>query len=239
MEKVLYEINYDPAMTISLVKGNSKLGKGVFAFNLMPGSKPIATKDKGQLTNVWGTCNGCCDGCEGNCYAVRDARLHHNSVIPSVGKNTVIMRHDMDKGFKQIKEELTKKKVKVLRWQSSGEIMNYNYLLHMVKLAVEFPSVQFYFYTKRFAFMEQYLKECGELPDNLTCNISEWKGNTEGYQLDGLNKFVYDDGTDAEIEKLVHCPAVDKKGHKTGVTCDECKRCFSGNKGVITAVYEH
>lgn len=239
MEKVLYNINYDESMVVSLVKGNSKLGKKVFAFNLMPGDKPISTKDKGQLTNVWGTCSGCCDGCQNYCYAVRDTRQHHNSVIPSVGKNTVIMRHDMDKGFKQIKEALIKNKAKVLRLHSSGEIMNYDYLLHMVKLAVEMPDVLFYFYTKRFSFMEQYLKECGALPENLVCNISEWKGNTEGYQLDGLNKFVYDDGTDPTLEKLVHCPAVDKNGKKTGVTCSQCQRCFSGNKGIVTAVYDH
>ena len=239
MAKVLYNINYDESMVVSLVKGNSKLGKKVFAFNLMPGNRPISTKDKGELTNVWGTCGGVCDGCEGFCYAVRDTRQYHNSVIPSVGKNTVIMRHDMDKGFKQIKEALIKKKAKVLRLHSSGEIMNYDYLLHMVKLAVEMPDVLFYFYTKRFSFIEQYLKECGALPENLVCNISEWKGNTEGYQLDGLNKFVYDDGTDPTLEKLVHCPAVDKNGKKTGVTCSQCQRCFSGNKGIITAVYDH
>jgi hypothetical protein len=109
----------------------------------------------------------------------------------------------------------------------------------MVKLAVEMPDVQFYFYTKRFEFMAQYLKECGDLPENLVCNISEWKGNTDGYQFDGLNKFVYDDHTDPKMDKLVHCPAVDKNGNKTGVTCGECKRCFSGNKGIITAVYDH
>jgi hypothetical protein len=237
--EVMYNINYNEEMVVSLVKGNSKLGKKVFAFNLMPGDKPISTKDKGELTNVWGTCVGCCDGCQNYCYAVRDTRQHHNSVIPSVGKNTVIMRHDMDKGFKQIKEALIKNKAKVLRLHSSGEIMNYDYLLHMVKLAVEMPDVLFYFYTKRFAFMEQYLKECGALPENLVCNISEWKGNTEGYQLDGLNKFVYDDGTDPKVAKLAHCPAVDKNGGKTGISCDQCRRCFSRNDGHVVAVYSH
>ena len=239
MAKVLYEIYYEPAMTISLAKGNSKLGKGVYALNLMPGNKPLSTKDKGQLTNVRGTCNGCCDGCENYCYAVKDTRRFHNTVIPSVGKNTVIMRHDMDKGFRQVKENLIKNKAKVLRWHSSGEIMNYNYLLHMVKLAVELPNIQFYFYTKRFGFIEKYLKECGKLPDNLVCNISEWNGNTKGYHLEGLNKFVYDDGSDPTMKKMAHCPAVNKDGRKTGVTCDQCKRCFSGNRGIITAVYDH
>lgn len=239
MTDVMYQIEYDSSMRISLAKGNSKLGKGVYAFNLMPGSDPLSTKDKGQLTNVTGTCVGCCDGCEKFCYAIKDARRFHNTVIPSIGKNTVIMRHSLDDGFKQIKEDLIKNKAKVLRWHSSGEIMNYDYLLHMVQLAVELPDVQFYFYTKRFAFIEKYLNECGDLPKNLVCNISEWKENTKGYNLKGLNRFVYDDNTDPKMKSLVHCPAVDKNGHKTGVTCDQCKRCFSGNKGTITAVYSH
>lgn len=236
---MLYQMNYEPDMTISVAKGNSKLGKSVFAFNLLPGDAPISTKDKGQLTNVRGTCGGCCDGCEGNCYAVKDTRRYHNTCIPSLAKNTLIMRHDMEGMFAQLRENLEKKKAKVLRYHSSGEIETYDYLLHMVRLAVEMPNVRFYFYTKRFDFIERYLKECGELPENLICNISEWNGNTKGYALDGLNRFIYDDGTDARLKNVPHCPAVNKKGHKTGVTCDKCGLCFRGNNGHIVAVYEH
>ena len=236
---MLYEINYNPTMKISLVKGNSKLGKGVYAFNLLPGDKPISTKDKGQLTNVRGTCGGCCGECEKLCYAVNDARRYHNTCIPSLAKNTLIMRHDMDDMFAQLKEECIKNKVKILRYHSSGEIESYDYLLHMVKLAVDLPSIQFYFYTKRFGFVEKYLNVWGKFPRNLICNISEWKGNTKGFNLNGLNVFTYDDGTDPSLEKVVHCPAVDKNGHKTGINCDQCKRCFSRNDGHITAVYSH
>lgn len=236
---MLYQMNYEPEMTISLAKGNSKLGKGVFAFNLLPGDRPISTKDKGQLTNVSGTCGGCCDGCENNCYAVKDTRRYHNTCIPSLAKNTLIMRHDMEGTFTQLRENLKKKKAKVLRYHSSGEIETYDYLLHMVKLAVEMPEVRFYFYTKRFAFMDRYLKECGTLPDNLVCNISEWKGNTKGYDLDGLNRFIYDDGTDESLKNVPHCPAVDNKGHKTGITCSNCSLCYRGNDGHIIAVYSH
>lgn len=236
---MLYQMNYEPEMEISVVKGNSKLGKGVYAFNLLPGDNPISTKNKGQLTNVSGTCGGCCEGCVNKCYAIADARRYHNTCIPSLAKNTLIMRHDMDGTFKQLRENLKKKKAKVLRYHSSGEIESYDYLLHMVKLAVEMPEVRFYFYTKRFEFMERYLKECGELPENLVCNISEWKGNTEGYNLDGLNRFIYDDGTDETLKHVPHCPAVDKKGHKTGVTCEKCGLCYRGNDGHIVAVYSH
>lgn len=236
---MLYEINYDPSMKISLVKGNSKLGKGVYAFNLLPGDKPLSTKDKGQLTNVRGTCGGCCDECKKTCYAIGDARRYHNTCIPSLAKNTVIMRHDIDDMFGQLKAECEAKKVKVLRFHSSGEIESYNYLLHMAELAKELSSVKLYFYTKRFKFVEKYLKEYGAFPENLICNISEWNGNTNGFNLAGLNVFTYDDGTNAALESITHCPAVDKKGHKTGVNCDQCKRCFSKNDGHITAVYAH
>lgn len=239
MENVLYNINYDPAMKISLAKGNTKLGKGVFAYNMLPGDEPISTKDKGVLTNVKGTCDGVCGECANACYAIRDTRRYHNTCIPSLGKNTLIMRHNMEGMFEQLKEQLIKQKAKVLRYHSSGEIPTYDYLLHMVKLAVEMPDIQFYFYTKRFGFIEKYLKECGEFPENLICNISEWKGNTEGFELDGLNRFIYDDGTDESLKKLPHCPAVSSKGKPTGIKCEQCKRCFSKNDGHITVVYSH
>lgn len=236
---MLYEMNYDPSMIISLAKGNVKLGKGVYAFNLMPGDEPLSTKEKGQLTNVRGTCVGCCEECKGVCYAIRDASRYHNTCIPSLGKNTLIMRNDMDNMFHQLKDACIAKNVRVLRYHSSGEIENYDYLLHMVKLAVELPDVKFYFYTKRFGYIEKYLTECGELPENLICNISEWNGNTSGFNLKGMNVFTYDDGSNPSLESVVHCPAVDKNGHKTGIHCDQCKRCFSKNDGHVTAVYSH
>lgn len=236
---MLYQMDYSPEMVISVSKGNSKLGKGVMIFNLLPGDEPISTKDKGQLTNVRGTCAGCCNGCLDKCYAIKDARRYHNTVIPSLAKNTLMVRNNIDRTFQQLKDELIKKKAKVLRWHSSGEIPDYSYLLHMVKLAVEMPEVRFYFYTKRFEFMERYMKECGELPDNLVCNISEWNGNTKGYELTGLNTFIYDDGTDDSLKNVPHCPAVDKKGHKTGVTCEKCGLCYRGNDGHVIAVYSH
>lgn len=239
MSNVLYPMTYQEGMKISLVKGNSKLGKGVYAFNLLPGAEPLSTKTKGKLTDIKGTCGGCCDGCEDYCYAVRDAKLYHHTCIPSLGKNTLIMRHDINDMFSQLKDEITKKKARIVRYHSSGEIESYAYLLKMVQLAIQMPQVKFYFYTKRFDFLEKYLDANEKLPDNLVANVSEWKGNTKGYKLDGLNIFMYDDGTSPSMKSIVHCPAVDAKGHKTGVTCSQCGRCFSKNAGLVTAVYAH
>ena len=239
MSSVAYPMTYHESMEISLVNGNRKVGKGIWCFNTLPGDKPLCNSTRGQLTEINGTCGGCCTGCANDCYAIRDAKYHHNSVIPALSKNTLIMRNDIDGLFVQIKEGLIKKKAKVLRWHSAGEIESFNYLLHMVKLAVELPNVQFYCYTKRFDYITQYLQEYKKFPKNFVVNISVWKGNDEGYDFGKLNKFVYDDGTDPKVSKMVHCPAVDKKGHSTGVKCADCGWCFKGNLRRRTAVYAH
>lgn len=239
MENVAYPMTYHNGMEISLVNGNNKVGKGVWCFNLLPGDKPLITSTKGVLTDINGTCGGCCTGCEGDCYAVRDGKLHHNACIPAWGKNTLIMRNDIEGMFTQLKRALIKKKAKVLRWHSAGEIESFDYLLHMVKLAVELPQVQFYCYTKRFDFVTEYLNDYKKFPQNLVVNISVWHDNDKGYDFGKCNKFVYDDGTDPKIAKMRHCPAVDKNGHSTGVKCSQCGWCFKGNYGRITAVYAH
>lgn len=236
---VLYPINYSEDMEISLVQGNKKIGRSVFALNFLPGDQPISVSTRGALTDIKGTCSGCCDGCVNDCYAMRDAKRYHNTCIPSLGKNTLIMRNNIDGLFTQLEEKLAKKKATVLRYHSSGEIENFNYLLHMVKLAVKMPNVKFYCYTKRFGFVQKYLTEYGMFPENLTVNISVWNGNDKGYDFAKLNKFVYDDGSDPEVAKLFHCKAVNSDGKSTGLTCDKCGRCFNGNRGLITAVYAH
>jgi hypothetical protein len=101
------------------------------------------------------------------------------------------------------------------------------------------PKVKFYCYTKRFDLVDKYLNEFKEFPENLVVNISVWHDNDKGYNFEGLNKFVYDDGTDPEVAKLRHCPAVDKNGHSTGIKCSQCGWCFKGNIGSVTAVYDH
>lgn len=244
--KGFYKINVNKDTIISVSNKNAKIGK-IHTINLLPGDEPITTTTKGVLTNIKGTCQGCCDGCKNVCYAMRDCRIHCNSVIPAVGKNTLLWRKYPDLYFKQIKDYVAnpKNKVKTLRYHSSGEIENYDYLLKMVEIAKEVPSVKFYFYTKRFNLLEKYLKEYKKFPDNLVCNVSVWHKNHLNYKLDGLNQFIYDDGDEPELSNVKHCPAVSKptkpggKGKETGITCDKCGLCWRKNDGHKVAVYNH
>lgn len=242
--KPIYKIE---AKQIHISNGNHKLGRGLYNINLLPGDGPIVKKDGTVLTTVKGTCNGVCSGCKNCCYAMRDTMLHHNACVPAQGENTRLAIEKPDEYFKQISGFLTKNKnkVKVFRFHSSGEIPNLQYFIGMNKIAVKFPDIHFYCYTKRFNILELYKAMYGDVSKNLVVNCSEWNGNTKLYNLEGYNFFVWDDGNDPEIAKLPHCRAVSApkkpggKGHSTGVTCIECGLCWRKNDGHRIAVYNH
>ena len=246
--KFRISLSYNPnTAKVHISSGNSKIGK-IPTFNMLPGNDYIELKNGEAVVNVKGTCGGVCESCQHSCYAVKGLKLHYNAVAPSNGENTLIMRNNPDLGFKMIKDYCLKKRrnpIKAFRFHSSGEIIDYNYLVRCYELAKEIPNIQFYLYTKRFDEVQKLLEEKGDLPSNFVINISEWKDNIKGYNFDKLNKFVWDDGTDPEIAKLPHCPAVSKpkkiggKGHMLNVHCDHCGLCWRANTGRRLAVYNH
>jgi len=245
---VVYPLTYSDDLKVTMINGNNKIGKGVWTLNTLPGEHPIVTQTKGQLTNVLGTCAGCCEGCEnGGCYAMRDAKTHHNACIPAWGKNTLILRHDLKAYIAQVKDLVIKNKMEYVRIHSSGEYDSYDHLVAMANLAKELPTVKFYSYTKRFAWVEKYLQENGEFPGNFAVNLSKWKNNMDKYPLlkkSNCNIFAWDDGDDSEIKDWHACPAVDapkegqKKGHGNDIKCMQCKRCMTAS-GKRTKVYNH
>ena len=64
---------------IHVVDGNRKLGKGIYSINLLAGDKPLTLQDSTQLTNISGTCSGCCSECKENCYAIRNQKFRSDA----------------------------------------------------------------------------------------------------------------------------------------------------------------
>ena len=236
-EDVKYFLTIDEETRVKIVNGNSKLGKGIYAVNLLPGDTPLTLKNGTQLTNVAGSCAGCCSGCKSACYAVSDAKRYHNTVIKSQGGNTLLARHDQARFFADIQRFVDYNMVAAIRVHSSGEFLNYTYFCNWVEFARKNPDIKFYCYTKRFNFIEKFLDGGNDFPKNFVVNVSIWKNNYSNPY--NLPEFIYNDGTDPELEKLPHCPAVDKNGGKTGVTCASCKLCINAKHGQKIAVYAH
>ena len=221
---------------VHIQDGNRKLGKGIYTINLLAGDEPLTLKDGTPLINIPGTCGGCCEGCKGDCYAIR-TQVFRNNNMKTWADNTLLAVHETEIFFNEIQQFIDRSMVAAVRFHSFGEIPNYKYLLHMAMLAKENPTISFYTYTKRFSWVEKYLKEHGDFPNNLVVNMSIWHKNYDNPY--NLPEFIYDDGTEEDVAKLPHCPAVDKNGHETGITCAKCKRCLRAKKGSKMAVYAH
>lgn len=229
-----YNLYLNGTTRIHITGGNAKIGKGIFNISLLPSDAPLTKKDGTVLTNISGTCKGCCDGCKGACYAVNSCVYHHNSVIPAWGENTLLARENMIEFFHQLNVFFDENIVSVFRWHVGGEFFSKTYMREVYDFCANHPDTRFYCYTKRFTWLEE-LHEFK--PANLVVNVSIWHNNYSN----PLNypTFIYDDGIDENIAKLPHCPAVDKDGHETGVTCAKCRRCFTAKEGNNVAVYAH
>ena len=229
-----YNLYLNGNTRIHVTGGNSKIGKGVFNISLLPSDELLTKKDGTILTNIVGTCKGCCDGCKHACYAVNSCVYHHNSVIPAWGENTILARENMTEFFHQLDVFFSENIVSVFRWHVGGEFFSKEYMKAVYDFCANHPETRFYCYTKRFTWLEE-LHEFK--PTNLVVNVSIWHNNYNN----PLNypTFIYDDGIDENIAKLPHCPAVDKDGHETGVTCAKCRRCFTAKENNNIVVYAH
>jgi hypothetical protein len=236
MKKVKYESYLTADTHVHVQNGNKKVGKGIYTINLLAGDKPLTLKDGTQLTNIPGTCGGCCDKCKSNCYAIK-TQIYRNKNIPSWADNTILATQETEIFFNEIQQFIDRSMIAAVRFHAFGEIPSYNYLLYMVELAKNNPTIIFYTYTKRFKWVERYLEDNNSFPNNLIVNISIWHKNYNNPY--NLPEFIYDDGTEPELADLPHCPAVDKNGKDTGMTCARCKMCLRAKKGSKIAVYAH
>lgn len=235
-----YEAYLNGETHLHIVDGNNKVGRGIYCINLLSGDKPLEKKDGTKLINISGTCADVCDKChcDEKCYAIRQ-QIYKSTKwnLKSWADNTLLAVHEPEKLFQELGDFLNHSMVSGIRFHSFGEIPSKKYLKLIISTANKYPNVQFYFYTKRYEWIEEIIQEDGKLPDNLAANMSIWHKNYSNPY--GLPEFILDDGTDEEVAKLPHCPAVDKKGFETGVQCIQCKRCVFAKPGQKTAVYEH
>lgn len=222
---------------LHIMNGNTKVGKGIYCINTLAGDKPLTKKDGTQLTNISGTCKGCCKECNHDCYA-RKAQIRYSAIsnLRTWNDNTILAKENPKKMFEELGDFLDREMVAAVRYHAMGEIPSIEYLDLMFDIAEKYPNVQFYTYTKRFEWLEEVCDR-RELPNNLCINVSIWHNNYDNPHH--FPEFIYDDGTDKELAKLVHCPAVDKNGNETGITCAQCRRCIYAKKGNRTAVYAH
>lgn len=236
-EKIDVRIAVTDAKTAHFSAGNSKMGK-IISYSTMPGAGLQIMKDGRAQSNIGGTCAGVCAGCEKVCYAMKS--LRYPETVRAWSENTKMIETEPSLFFDQLRAKLRRmrKLPAAVRVHVAGEFMpgeaGEREYLHLCAAAREFPTVKFYGYTKRTAILEKF---ADLTPANVIISVSTWHDDVA--PVPGFPIFAYDDGTDPALDRAVHCPAVDKSGKRTGVTCDQCRRCIDAEPDQITAVYAH
>lgn len=256
------------APKLSIVKGNTKLGKGIWAFSTLPGNKEklLKTASGKLITNIPGTCSNNCETCfDHGCYAVNAARRYKN-VVTAWGQNTMLLRSG--EVWNQIESFIKKKNTKyyktkklddrvirTFRINVSGEFETEKDIMNWGALAKKFPEIKFAAYTKNYSALGWVIEndpEVLKIP-NFIINVSQWHGAADHFiekygEKCNFNIFEYDDsnkkGSTMKEVEAPHCPAVTKTGkHATdkdgnSITCDRCERCYRKGTGK-TAVWSH
>lgn len=172
--------------------------------------------------------------CAKNCYAKKGHFLYKN-VQESHQNNLDVYLNNSDDYFNQIIEYLNSGLItyKLFRYHVSGDIVDYNYLLGMVKTAKKCKQTKFLCFTKKFDIVNQFLEVGNRLPSNLKIVFSAWH---KGFKVD--NPFnlpiAYVFFKKQELNPSIPELAIPCQGH-----CETCIACWELKNGQSVYFNQH
>lgn len=200
-------------MNIKISPGNTKLG-----------AIPSVSLPAGL------TCRKDCP-CYNKCYARKLERLRKN-VRESYITNYRVLESDPDTYWREVEASVMMSRF--FRFHVSGDIPSVDYLVRMVGVAERNPHCEILCFTKRYEFINEFLRSDGFFPANLHIILSAWRGlkMDNPYGLPEAH-VLYRDGTTTASPNAKIC---------TG-NCAECARtdggCWSLRKGEQVVFHEH
>lgn len=205
---------------IHISKQNSKLGK-LPSFSTTP---------------VVG-CGSNCKVCANKCYALKSYRMYPSCKTAWDDNFDVVKNSHFAELFYTVTDYCTSKNIPVFRWFVAGDIYNAGMFSVMVHIATRAWKTRFYVYTKCYDIVNDFIRDGGKIPDNLTVIFSRWDGlemvNPYGLPesdviLKGSNKTMVDNSFVCPNQK-------DKK-----ITCDVCPcPCYLMENGETVYFMEH
>jgi hypothetical protein len=209
-----------------LTKGNAKLGPGVFHFDLPAG-----------LTH---SCPGASDFCSGasvegfkshGCYAQK-GRFLMPSVQAKYAAN-MAMLGNLGELEHALALEIERPAVKVVRIHTSGDFPTVSYVAMWARLALTFPAVKFYAYTR--SWTRPGLKRALESFDALP-NVTLWASHDPTMApapADWRIARIVGDWAHAPGE--AHCP--EQTGKRA--SCTDCGLCWTARPKARLAFLVH
>lgn len=139
---------------VSISSGNSKMG------SIKSVSLPAIV-----------TCRKC--ECCKKCYAHKIERIRP-TVLKAYNRNLKILNENPEQYWREIEAAIMVSRY--FRFHVSGDIPFYQYLEDMVKITSRQSHCEVLCFTKRFNFVNEWIRANGHLPDNLHMIFSGWPG---------------------------------------------------------------
>ena len=233
IKKAINGKNYCDRNTVTsdilhVVSGNSKTGEKVVNFNLA----------------IEYTCDHTCE-CykEGKCYAEGGCYLYSDNQA-SYSENFNFIKNSSNEQIVQAWQlALDFYGYKLWRYFTCGDIPFLRFIDCMVEFAKHNPDVTFWTYTKKYALVNRWIDENGQLPENLTIIFSHWLNNDGSYfPMDNRHNLPTSEfipyGREELKASVTHvCPCSDPSVVATCATCDHA--CYNLKHGESMALLEH
>lgn len=152
------------------------------------------------------------------CYA-RKGRWNFPNVKNSLATNLKAYQENSKLYFDMIAQ--TFNLFKYARFHSSGDIVDYNYLVGMCRVARKCKDTQILAFTKKFELINQYISDGHRIPKNLHIVFSSWKDFVPDNPYNLPTAWVkFPDEENFIPENALECSG----------KCDKCLTCFHLNK---------
>lgn len=190
-------------------------------------------KKMGQIPSVSlpavSTCRTC--RCNAKCYAKRIERIRPN-VAKAYQENFDLYLHNPQQYWREIEAHIML--TQYFRFHVGGDIVNYAYLLEMIRIAKNHPHCQILCFTKKDYLVNMYVRDYGYPPSNLKIIFSAWEGfiPRNPYHFPEAH-VIYRDGSTTAPDGAMTCEG----------NCVECAihndGCWTLQKGQAIKFHEH
>ena len=222
-------------ISLPLVDGNSKIGKGVYHFSTLPGKKDyhiniafktekrpgkkdpnklvsvtVIDNDNPILVDIAGTCICSCEGC----YAMV-GNYRYDTTLAYLAIRTILARQYINWLENCINAQIAAENIKLVRIHASGDFYGSDYIAMWQRIAIANPGTVFWSYTKNPAAEKAF--------DNIAnCNIVKSMIPTIGKNY-GTCKYIMD--TYAFLKSLNKSVYICRCGIDENQHCINCKGC--------------
>lgn len=164
----------------------------------------------------------------GGCYCMKGTQQFAN-VLAAYTRNLRIYNTDAADFWHQVEYKIKHNPAPLFRFFDAGDIPSYEFFCGMVEIAKKLPDIKFLSYTKQYDFVNTWMDNNGELPENLTIRFSAWDKNWNVPNPHNL-PVAYVDFKDSSMnpvfpESVSGCP---NQKDKT-ITCSVCRKCWNKN----------